>query len=278
MFELVKYGAAIAVGYALGKATGLRPPSALFTAVVVLLVFNVAAGASDVFISNAGVFLAVSLIYAAALVFATAAVGSLFDRGRWRGEAGGGSKISAYVLVALAAGLAAGAVAKFEYSALVEPLLLLLLVLAGADISRARFTLDRYAVLSPVVAVAAAILVAPLFYIAFGINPAVAFGMGWYSFTGPYLARVAGPEAGVYGLLVNFLREQLTYVAAPLLAKRFSKIGVLAVGGATTMDNTLPVYTALYGSTFAIYAFTNGVVLTLATPVIVPAVYSLSSV
>ncbi|MEM4439494.1 MAG: LysO family transporter [Pyrobaculum sp.] len=62
--------------------------------------------------------------------------------------------------------------------------------------------------------------------------------MGWYSFTSPFLANIAGDEEGVYGLLVNLLREQLTYITAPFLTKRFGKVGVLAVGGATTMDNT----------------------------------------
>ncbi|MEM1733924.1 MAG: hypothetical protein QW680_12885 [Pyrobaculum sp.] len=29
--------------------------------------------------------------------------------------------------------------------------------------------------------------------------------MGWYSFTSPFLANIAGGEEGVYGLLVNLL-------------------------------------------------------------------------
>ena len=47
--------------------------------------------------------------------------------------------------------------------------------------------------------------------------------MGWYSFTSPFLANIAGGEEGVYGLLVNLLREQLTYITAPFLTKRFGK-------------------------------------------------------
>ncbi|MEM4081297.1 MAG: LysO family transporter, partial [Pyrobaculum sp.] len=57
----------------------------------------------------------------------------------------------------------------------------------------------------------------------FKITPAVAFGIGWYSFTSPFLANIAGSEEGVYGLLVNLLREQLTYITAPFLTKRFGK-------------------------------------------------------
>jgi len=39
------------------------------------------------------------------------------------------------------------------------------------------------------------------------------------------------------------------------------------------MDNTLPLYTALYGSSFALYAFANGVILTALVPVIVPVIH-----
>jgi uncharacterized membrane protein YbjE (DUF340 family) len=56
-----------------------------------------------------------------------------------------------------------------------------------------------------------------------------------------------------------------------VLARRFSKVGMLAVGGATT--NTLPLYTALYGSSFALYAFANGVILTALVPVMVPVIH-----
>jgi uncharacterized membrane protein YbjE (DUF340 family) len=101
-----------------------------------------------------------------------------------------------------------------------------------------------------------------LFTLAFHITPAVALGMGWHSFTGPYLASAGDAVGGAYGLLVNFLRKQFTLLLGPALARRFSKVGVLAVGGATTMDNTLLLHTALHGSSFALYAFANGVILT----------------
>jgi uncharacterized membrane protein YbjE (DUF340 family) len=110
-----------------------------------------------------------------------------------------------------------------------------------------------------------------LFALAFHITPAVALGMGWYSFTSPYLASAGDAVGGAYGLLVNFLREQFTFLLGPVLARRFSKVGMLAVGGATT--NTLPLYTALYGSSFALYAFANGVILTALVPVMVPMIH-----
>jgi uncharacterized membrane protein YbjE (DUF340 family) len=47
------------------------------------------------------------------------------------------------------------------------------------------------------------------------------------------------------------------------------------MGNATTMDNNLPLYTALYGSSIALYAFANGVLLTAVMPVAFPLMYQL---
>ncbi len=272
--SLVKYLGAIAAGYALGKALRRRPPPWIFTAVVTVLVFFVAANASEVVLRNVGGFLFVSFLYALALVLASAALGSALDRG---GAANSAQRpaISLYVVFALAAGFAAGSVAKLDYSSAVDPLLILLLLAAGADMAGVGVRFDVSMLAAPAISLAATAVVAPFFTLLFNITPAVAFGMGWYSFTGPYLAAAGDAAGGAYGLLVNFLREQLTFVLAPLLARRFGKVGVLAMGGATTMDNTLPLYTALYGSSFSIYAFANGVMLTVLVPIIVPLIHQI---
>ena len=56
------------LGYAAGLALKRRPPGFLFTAVVVVLVFLVAANAAAVVLRNIGVFLALSILYSLALV------------------------------------------------------------------------------------------------------------------------------------------------------------------------------------------------------------------
>ncbi|MEZ0319718.1 MAG: LysO family transporter [Pyrobaculum sp.] len=272
MIEAVKYLAVIAAGYAFGKAVGRRTPAFLFTTLVVALVFFVAAEAAEVVWRNVDVFLAVAVAYAMALVLAAAVLGAVLDRER-SFQKPDRPAVSAYVATAMAAGLLIGGLLKADYAIFIDPLLYALLFAAGADMAGAGVKLELSALVAPAVALASAALVAPVFALAFGISPAVAFGLGWYSFTGPYLARAGDVVGGAYGLLVNFLREQFTYVLAPLLARRFGKVGVLAMGGATTMDNTLPLYTALYGSAFSIYAFANGVILTILVPILVPAVH-----
>lgn len=274
MFELFKYAGAIALGYALGKALKRRPPQWIFTFVVATLVFFVAANASPIIWSNLGGFVAISLTYALALVLTSALLGSLIDSGGWVGAAQRPA-ISLYAVAALIAGLTAGRLVELNYSAAVDPLLIFLLIIAGADMAWVPLRLEKTLLASPAVSLASATAVAPIFTLTFGITPAVAFGLGWYSFAGPYLTSAGDAAGGAYGLLVNFLREQLTFILGPVLARRFGKVGILAMGGATTMDNTLPLYTALYGSAFSLYAFVNGVLLTLVVPLLVPLVHQL---
>ncbi len=152
---------------------------------------------------------------------------ALFDKPATAGEVRK-LVISLYV----AAGLAAGAVAEFNYASAIDPLLLFLLFIAGIDMAHVEIRLDRSMFLAPLVALLAAGVVGPLFALFFRVTPAVALGLGWYSFTGPYLACAGGAAGGAYGLLVNFLREQLTFLLAPPLAKRLGKLGVLTMGGA----------------------------------------------
>jgi uncharacterized membrane protein YbjE (DUF340 family) len=88
----------------------------LFVTVVVTLVFFVAAEAARVVLSNAGAFLAISTLYALSLILATDLLGSLFDKPATAGEVRK-LVISLYV----AAALAAGAVAEFNYASAIDP-------------------------------------------------------------------------------------------------------------------------------------------------------------
>ncbi|BFH72878.1 lysine exporter LysO family protein [Sulfurisphaera javensis] len=118
-------------------------------------------------------------------------------------------------------------------------------------------------------AVVSAILLSPFY--PFKEILLTALGSGWYSYTGPFLAKYYGPTVGVFAFLVNFLREQLTFLLVPLFFRvKASPIGAIAVGGATSMDVTLPLYVDLLGNEYAIGALVNGLILTLLVPVILP--------
>ncbi|EKP95206.1 lysine exporter LysO family protein [Thermaerobacter subterraneus] len=101
---------------------------------------------------------------------------------------------------------------------------------------------------------------------------AVAAAFGWYSMAGVLVAQLWGPAAGALAFLANVMRELLTVVAVPFLARLAGRRSWLAVlpGGATTMDTTLPVIAAAArdAGTTAL-AFVHGLILTLLAPALI---------
>lgn len=111
-----------------------------------------------------------------------------------------------------------------------------------------------------------------------GINVAgamaVSAGFGWYTLAGPLVGQLLGAEWGALGLVVNFLRELLTILTVSLASKGGRNVPV-AVGGATTMDTTLPVIVRYNGSEALITSFSSGFVLSLVAPFAIIALASL---
>lgn len=94
---------------------------------------------------------------------------------------------------------------------------------------------------------------------------------GFYSFAGVFIAERVGAQAGTIAFLTNFFRELLSFFIIPVLGSRMKgSLAVMAPGGATTMDTTLPVITRALGSEVAAIALINGAVVSLLVPVLVP--------
>jgi uncharacterized membrane protein YbjE (DUF340 family) len=72
-------------------------------------------------------------------------------------------------------------------------------------------------------------------------------------------------EWGALAFIVNFLRELFTIVATAIVVK-VDKYAPIAMGGATTMDTTLPVIMHYCGQDTLIIAFSSGFTLTMAAP------------
>ncbi|MFP3200209.1 hypothetical protein B7L68_00430 [Thermoproteus sp. CP80] len=274
--EMAQYIASMGLGYLAGRRLGLRVPPAVFTAVVAAVIFSASAEGAHVVVDNAGYIVALSLGYALSVALASMLPFALSSRGRGA-QSPSGSRVSAVAVSALLAGIAVGYFVQAPYASAIEPILLVLLFLAGADIGRLKgLRLSPRLAAVPLVSLASSLAAGLAFYLWLGVSPAVAVGMGWYSFTGPYLLSASGDAVlGTLGFLANFFREQLTFVLTPLLAGRVRPDAALAIGGATTMDNTLPLYRSVYGAEAVVPAVVNGVVLTLAVPIVVPLVYSL---
>lgn len=96
----------------------------------------------------------------------------------------------------------------------------------------------------------------------------VCSGYGWYTLAGPLTGQLFGVEWGATGFVVNFLRELTTIIAAPA-AKKIDRYAPVAMGGATTMDTTLPVIVRCCGQDALISAFSSGFILTLIAPFVI---------
>lgn len=93
---------------------------------------------------------------------------------------------------------------------------------------------------------------------------------GFYSFIGPLVTDKAGAELGALAFLSNLLREVLSLLFIPTLAKKFGGMAAIASGGATTMDSTLPVIFRALGPQVAMVGMLSGAVLTVIIPVVIP--------
>jgi uncharacterized membrane protein YbjE (DUF340 family) len=50
---------------------------------------------------------------------------------------------------------------------------------------------------------------------------------------------------------------------------------LISVGGATTMDDTLPVYVSVLGRDYSVASISNGLLLTVVVPIVVPLVLTI---
>lgn len=99
---------------------------------------------------------------------------------------------------------------------------------------------------------------------------AVGAGFGWYSLSGVMISELHSVALGTIAFLSNVMREVITILIIPFLAGRVGKFSLVAPGGATTMDTTLPIIAAVGPPGIAVIAFINGVVLSSLVPVLVP--------
>lgn len=98
---------------------------------------------------------------------------------------------------------------------------------------------------------------------------AIGSGFGYYSLSSIFITEYRGPELGTIALLANICREILTLLCAPLLARYFGKLAPISVGGATSMDTTLPIITRASGGQFIIVSIFHGFCVDFSVPFLV---------
>lgn len=103
---------------------------------------------------------------------------------------------------------------------------------------------------------------------------AAASGFGWYSLA-PSLLAPYSLSVSAAAFLSNVLREVLSIIAVPLVARHVGYVECVALPGAAAMDTVLPVVVGATHERITIYSFASGVILSLAVPVLVPAIVGL---
>ena len=98
---------------------------------------------------------------------------------------------------------------------------------------------------------------------------AIGSGFGYYSLSSIFIPEYRGAELGTIALLANIMREILTLLCAPLFARWFGKLAPITMGGATTMDTTLPIITRASGQDFVVVSIFHGFCVDFSVPFLV---------
>jgi len=282
MYFLLLFFLLYIISMALGRF--IKVPLIASDAIVILLIFTISFwGGSEVTGGEILYVILTSLLTSFLVVAVTYLLGLFFTvkgKSEWRKV---DWKSQLKYISPLVLGLILGIIFKLNtmfFSILIDYELYVLVIIIGLQIGRdlklevlKRVSgLAVFSILVDVIGAVITALVLTPFY-PFKEILMVTLGSGWYSYTGPFVAKYYGPIAGVFAFLVNFLREQLTFLLIPLFFRvKASPIGAIAVGGATSMDVTLPLYVDLLGNEYAVGALINGLVLTLLVPIILPIV------
>ena len=104
---------------------------------------------------------------------------------------------------------------------------------------------------------------------------AIGAGFGWYSLAPGIIMDQGYVTAGAISFLHNILRELISILVIPIVARHVGYLECSGLGGATSMDVGLPIVEQSTNGITAVYAFVSGAVLSLLVPVLVPLVLAL---
>lgn len=158
-----------------------------------------------------------------------------------------------------------------------EYALIFLLFLVGIQLRNSGMTLrqiliNRRGMLVSLIVVITSLLGGALAALIAGLpvktGMALSSGFGWYSLSGILLTDAFGPVLGSVGFFNDLAREIATIMLIPLLINRH-RAAALGLGGATTMDFTLPVLQRSGGVSIVPAAIVHGFVLSLFAPVLI---------
>lgn len=102
---------------------------------------------------------------------------------------------------------------------------------------------------------------------------AVAAGFGYYSLSSMLINQLADASLGSMALVANMVRELVTLLLAPVLARFFGGLAPLSAAGAAS-DTCLPAIIRTSGERNAIIGIFSGMLLTIAVPLFIAAIFA----
>ena len=98
---------------------------------------------------------------------------------------------------------------------------------------------------------------------------AVSSGFGYYSLSSVLISGSRGPHLGTIALISNIIREVITLLCAPVMARLAGPLAPISAGGATTADTTLPIISSCCGDKFVLISIFHGFVVDFSVPLLV---------
>ncbi len=99
---------------------------------------------------------------------------------------------------------------------------------------------------------------------------AIGAGFGWYTLAPGIIIENGYVTAGAVAFLHNVMRELLSIVFVPIVAKKIGYIECVGMPGAAAMDVCLPIVERSTRSEIAVYSFVSGAILSALVSVLVP--------
>lgn len=93
-------------------------------------------------------------------------------------------------------------------------------------------------------------------------------GLGWYTFTGSYLATQIGGNAGLIGFVSNLSREIFGMFAIPVLSKRLSCEALISLAGSPASDTLFPFIYRECGEPSIVPSISQGLLTIFAVPLL----------
>ena len=106
---------------------------------------------------------------------------------------------------------------------------------------------------------------------------ALGSGFAYYSLSSILITQLKEPmigaqlaaELGTIALIANILRELFALLGTPLYIRYFGRLAPICVGGATTMDTTLPIITRCCGNELVFVSIFHGILVDFSVPFLV---------